>query len=104
MLPPSPTLRFTPHGSCSGDLKGRKGKRPPRRALVVFHKLDNVGFYGGSPPAFITPPVFGLKCRWGWMHFYVGSLSDFNNTIKLPVVDRRREGRPDWGGEGGNKL
>lgn len=37
------------------------------------------------------------------MHFYVSSLSDFNNTIKLPVVDRRREGLPDWG-RGGNKL
>lgn len=33
------------------------------------------------------------------MHFSVISLSDFNNTIKLPAVDRMREG------EGGvNKL
>lgn len=32
------------------------------------------------------------------MHFYVISLSDFNNTIKLPAVDRGEQ----MGG--GNKL
>lgn len=47
---------------------------------------------------FITPPVFVLKFRWGLMHFYDISLSDFNNTIKLPAVDRRREGGTDGGG------
>lgn len=35
------------------------------------------------------------------MHFSVISLSDFNNTIKLPAVDREREKE---GERGVNKL
>lgn len=34
------------------------------------------------------------------MHFSVISLSDFNNTIKLPAVDRGRMKEVGWGIEG----